>query len=56
MSWQAWIGRGLIAVNVIVLAVCAFFQITLSWWQPFMVFLTGIVNALIGLIPDKPAA
>jgi hypothetical protein len=55
MSWQAWLGRGLIAVNAIVLAVGAFLNVEMSWWQPVMVIITGIVNALISLIPAKPA-
>jgi hypothetical protein len=51
--WQKWLGRGLIAVNAIVLAVCAFFQVEVTWWQPVMVAATGLVNILIGLFPPK---
>jgi hypothetical protein len=49
--WQKWVGRGLIAVNAIVLAVCAFLQVEVTWWQPVMIAATGVVNILIGLFP-----
>jgi membrane-bound ClpP family serine protease len=51
--WQKWVGRGLIAVDAIVLAVCAFLQAPVTWWQPIMIALTGLVNILIGLFPPK---
>jgi len=53
--WTKWLGRGLIAVNAIVLAICAFLQVEVTWWQPVMIAATGLVNILIGLFPDKPA-
>jgi hypothetical protein len=43
----------LIAVNAIVLAIGAFIGVEMSWWQPVMVIATGVVNALISLIPAK---
>jgi hypothetical protein len=50
MTWQAWLGRGLIAVNVIVLAIGGFLGVEMGWWQPVMVGLTAVVNVIIGLV------
>jgi hypothetical protein len=50
MTWQQWLGRGLIALNAIVLAIGAFLGVPMDWWQPVMVAITGIVNVIISLI------
>ncbi len=54
--WQKYLGRGLVAADMLLLAIEALIGVKLDWHQPLIVGLTLVVNFVISLFPPSAVA